>query len=185
MIEHHPDVAIINSNNAGEHGAVSLFGSSGRDQRKRRPTRPSLGHDSRRSTDKNAATTTINGINRRPPSTPWRGRIWRENDERDKVEGRHRHEGQSDADAVGHGGAGRRHFVRARKDEGVKDEGVMTIDMIVRSCGRSLIEPSAVSAPSDFLTSEGEYRRVWQVRCAMKLQEFLRRQSSLFTSPPG
>ncbi|CAM9601528.1 unnamed protein product, partial [Ectocarpus fasciculatus] len=35
--------------------------------------------------------------------------------------------------------------------------------MIMYKCGRSLIEPSAVSAPMDFLTSEAEYRRVWQV----------------------
>ncbi|CBJ27106.1 similar to Dynein heavy chain 3, axonemal (Axonemal beta dynein heavy chain 3) (Ciliary dynein heavy chain 3) [Ectocarpus siliculosus] len=35
--------------------------------------------------------------------------------------------------------------------------------MIMHKCGRSLIEPSAVSAPMDFLTSEAEYRRVWQV----------------------
>ncbi|CAB1120679.1 unnamed protein product [Ectocarpus sp. CCAP 1310/34] len=35
--------------------------------------------------------------------------------------------------------------------------------MIIYKCGRSLIEPSAVSAPMDFLTSEAEYRRVWQV----------------------
>lgn len=42
-------------------------------------------------------------------------------------------------------------------------EGVMTIEMIMHKCGRNLIEPSAVSAPMDFLTSEAEFERVWQV----------------------
>lgn len=42
-------------------------------------------------------------------------------------------------------------------------EGVMTIEMIMHKCGRNLIEPSAVSAPMDFLTSEAEFARVWQV----------------------
>lgn len=45
----------------------------------------------------------------------------------------------------------------------------MTIEMIMYKCGRSLIEPSAVSAPMDFLTSEAEYRRVWQVRVCGEL----------------
>lgn len=44
-----------------------------------------------------------------------------------------------------------------------RGRGVTTIDTIVRQCGKSLIEPSAVSAPMEFLTSEAEYRRVWQV----------------------
>lgn len=39
----------------------------------------------------------------------------------------------------------------------------MTIDMIMHKCGRSLIEPSVVSAPMDFLTSEAEFARVWKV----------------------
>lgn len=41
--------------------------------------------------------------------------------------------------------------------------GVVTIETILENCGRSLIESSAVSAPMDFLTSEAEYRKVWQV----------------------
>ena len=39
----------------------------------------------------------------------------------------------------------------------------MTIENIISLCGRSLVEPSVVNAPMDFLTSEAEYRRVWQV----------------------
>lgn len=40
----------------------------------------------------------------------------------------------------------------------------MTIEMIMHECGQSLIKPSVVSAPMDFLTTEAEYTRVWQVR---------------------
>lgn len=42
--------------------------------------------------------------------------------------------------------------------------GVMTIEKIMHKCGQSLIKPSVVSAPMDFLTTEAEYIRVWQVR---------------------
>lgn len=38
-----------------------------------------------------------------------------------------------------------------------------TIETIMAECGKSLIHPSAVSKPMDFLTSEPEYHRVWQV----------------------
>lgn len=41
--------------------------------------------------------------------------------------------------------------------------GVMTIERIMHKCGQSLIKPSVVSAPMDFLTTEAEYVRVWQV----------------------
>ena len=41
--------------------------------------------------------------------------------------------------------------------------GVVTIEMIIAECCKSPIKPSAVSTPTDFLTSEIEYRRVWQV----------------------
>lgn len=40
----------------------------------------------------------------------------------------------------------------------------MTIEKIIHKCGQSLIKPSVVSAPMDFLTTEAEYIRVWQVR---------------------
>lgn len=42
----------------------------------------------------------------------------------------------------------------------------MTIENIMNKCGQSLIKPSVVSAPMDFLTTEAEYIRVWQVRIA-------------------
>eukprot|EP00752_Nemacystus_decipiens_P012854 g11381.t1 len=42
-------------------------------------------------------------------------------------------------------------------------EGVTTIEKIMHICGQSLIKPSVVSAPMDFLTTEAEYVRVWQV----------------------
>lgn len=152
MIEQQPAVAIASSS-TGEYGGVSPFRSPGRAQRKRRPTRP--GHDGKRSTGNAEMNSSINGR----PNMLRRVRIWRENDEGGEVERIHRQECQIDADAAVEGAAGCGDFGSAKKDEGV-----MTIDMIVRICGRSLIESSAVSAPSDFLTSEGEYRRVWQVR---------------------
>lgn len=151
MIEQQPAVAIVSSS-TGEHGGVSPFRSPGRAQRKRRPTRPE--HDGKRSTGNAHMNSSINGC----PNMLRRARIWRENHEGKEVEQIHRRECQIDAGAAVEG-AGCGEFGSAKKDDGV-----MTIDMIVRICGRSLIEPSAVSAPSDFLTSEGEYRRVWQVR---------------------
>lgn len=50
-----------------------------------------------------------------------------------------------------------------------KGEGVVTIEMVLTKCGRSLVEPSAVSSPMDFLTSEAEHRRVWQVHVSGNL----------------
>lgn len=48
--------------------------------------------------------------------------------------------------------------------ENVSDEkAFVTIETIMAECGRSLIHPSAVSKPMDFLTSEPEYHRVWKV----------------------
>lgn len=60
--------------------------------------------------------------------------------------------------------SGTRSRGRASSVEDISDgEAFVTIETIMAECGRSLIHPSAVSKPMDFLTSEHEYRRVWQV----------------------
>lgn len=41
---------------------------------------------------------------------------------------------------------------------------MLTIEKLMHNCGQSLIKPSVVSAPMDFMTTEAEYIRVWQVR---------------------
>eukprot|EP00903_Cladosiphon_okamuranus_P012758 g11926.t1 len=55
------------------------------------------------------------------------------------------------------------HAAGARTGGGEGGGGVMTIEKIMHKCGQSLIKPSVVSAPMDFLTTEAEYIRVWQV----------------------
>jgi len=60
--------------------------------------------------------------------------------------------------------SGTRSRGRPSSIENVSDgEALVTIETIMAECGRSLIHPSAVSKPMDFLTSEPEYHRVWQV----------------------
>lgn len=86
------------------------------------------------------------------PATPSRGSIWEEGGGRRK--GGDEGGCRVSADLEGPGD-----FLGDER----KGDGVMTMEMIVHQCGRSLIEPSAVSSPMDFLTSEAEYRRVWQV----------------------
>lgn len=52
---------------------------------------------------------------------------------------------------------------RSGSTSALASAGVVTVESILESCGKSLIESSAVSAPLDFLTSEAEYRKVWKV----------------------
>lgn len=82
------------------------------------------------------------------------------------MEGECAAEEQGEEEKGGEGGDRRRrrssakHLVDEAQGGG---QDVLTIEKIMHKCGRSLIEPSVVNAPMDFLTTEAEYMRVWQV----------------------
>lgn len=120
------------------------------------PTRPT-GHRNSR------VSRTRTGGDRR--LMPWRVKLWQggNQEENEEKAGENRRTWEDDDDDDG--------GIRTAKvscgpvGDVRQGEGVMTIGDIVKQCGRSTIEPSAVSTPMDFLTSEAEYRRVWQVCC--------------------
>lgn len=119
---------------------------------------------------------------RKTQNTAWKGKVglWQQQDRGDEIRGRSRpwNAGQTivgggtatvSGERKGQGQRQRNAAVTYVEDLVSPGEGAgvassaWTIETILKNCGQSLIEPSAVSPPMDYLTSEAEYRKVWQV----------------------